>query len=443
MISCVINAEVDGRPGQRLILRGGVIEDIDSARAPVGATVIDAHGGAVVSGLSDHHLHVRSTAARRLSIEVGDVRDRDEFASRLRGHPSVSVTMRFVGYDSDRLGQLSLDVLESLAPNSPPMRVQHRSGHHWVLNAAARTQLIALGFDVPRDGILWDQDAALAAFPSILTDADVTAEFRRMRAQGIVRASDLTATNRDADATALRAAAAGVVELTVFGAPDAGLDGVKFLVHDHLGITPDRIVEAIQAAGGAPVALHTVTDAALALSLAACEDAARDAAAVRFEHAFICSPDAIPVLANSGATVGAHPGFFVTQGDRLVRALTNGEQRNYQPLRSLIDAGIALYGGTDAPYGTANIWKAMQAAVDRRTPGGSVIAAEQALTPEEAIDLFSPAGAHSDAPHPTVQIGDSSLVVLDRPWHVARSALGSTTVTAVLSGHWRHALRRT
>ncbi|MGY1551353.1 amidohydrolase family protein [Microbacterium sp. A588] len=432
MISCVIHAEVDGSPDQRVVLRDGVIEEISSAaHSPRGMTVFDARGGALIPGLWDHHTHVRSAAARRRSIEVGDVRDRDELFARMHHHQRAGTSLRLVGYDSDRIGQLTLDDLESGMPGAPPSRIQHRSGHHWVLNASARAQLASLGYSVPLDGILWDHDDALAGLPSILTDDDVRDEFRQMRAQGIVHAADLTATNGVNDAAALSSAAAGAVSLDLFGMPDAALDGVKLLVHDHLGITPDEIGDAIALAAGAPVALHIVTDAALALGLAACASNT-SGASIRFEHAFICPPDAIPEVAKSGATVGAHPGFLVTQGDRLIRALSERERGSYQPLRSLIGAGVSLFGGTDAPFGTPQIWKAMQAAVDRRTPGGGEIGADEALTPEQAIALFSRAGLRGDAAAPTVSVGDTSVCILDRPWAIARSALADTQVAAVL-----------
>ncbi|MEV4900292.1 amidohydrolase family protein [Citricoccus sp. NPDC055426] len=439
MITCVLNADVGGLAGQRVVLRDGVVEDISAdGVAPREASVIDARGGALIPGLRDHHVHVRSAAARRTSIEVGDLSGRDELAARIRSHLQPGRALRAVGYDSDRLGQLTLTDLETLLPGAPPIRMQHRSGHHWVLNTAARALVTSRGFAVPPDGVLWDEDTALSAFPSVVTTAAVTEEFRRMRARGVIGAADLTVTNAAEDADVLRSTAAGIIDVSVFGTPDAarrgGVDGVKLLVHDHLGTSPDQLAESISSVPAVPFALHAVTDAALALGLAACHDGPDDVPArtIRFEHAFICPPDAVTAIAASGASVGAHPGFILTQGDRLVTALTAPERQCYQPLRSLVDAGVALYGGTDAPYGTSDVWAAMQVAVVRRTPGGHALGAHESLTPEEALAMFSTHGLRDEAAAPTVAVGDSAVCLLDRPWSIARTALASTRVVTVL-----------
>ncbi|MGM7671138.1 amidohydrolase family protein [Microbacterium sp. A93] len=439
MIICVIHAEVGGVAGRRVVIRDGVVEDISAdGAAPHGASVIDAHGGALIQGLRDHHVHVRSAAARRTSLEVGDVGSRNELAARIRSRRQSDRALRIVGYDSDRLGQLTLADLEELLPGAPPIRLQHRSGHHWVLNASARALVASRGFTVPSDGVLWDEDTALSAFPPVITAADIAEEFRRMRAQGVVGAADLTVTNTATDAATLRSTAAGIVDVSVFGTPDAarggGVDGVKLLVHDHLGTSPDHLAESFVSAPMAPFALHAVTDGALALGLAACheETANPGARTIRFEHAFICPPDLVAAVAASGASVGAHPGFILTQGDRLATALTPREKTCYQPLRSLADAGVPLYGGTDAPFGASNVWAAMQVAVDRRTPGGQALGAHESLTPEEALAMFSAHGLRGGGSVPAVAVGDSASCLLDRPWGTARAALARTRVVAVL-----------
>ena len=102
-------------------------------------------------------------------------------------------------------------------------------------------------------------------------------------------------------------------------------------------------------------------------------------------------------------------------------------------LRGLLDAGIALAGSSDAPFGDANPWAAMQAAVNRRTESGQLMAADEALSPEQALALFtSPAQAPGRVQR-CVAVGSvADLVLLDRPWADARKNLMAVRVRLTL-----------
>jgi predicted amidohydrolase YtcJ len=99
------------------------------------------------------------------------------------------------------------------------------------------------------------------------------------------------------------------------------------------------------------------------------------------------------------------------------------------------DTGVALAGGSDAPYGAANPWVAMQAAVERRTRGGASIGPTEALTPEQALGLYlTPPQAPGGQPR-RVAVGEpADLCLLDRPWAQARSRLAEVRVVATIRG---------
>ena len=104
----VHDVEVDGRAGLDVRLADGRITAIGPRLAPApGDDVLDGHGGALLPGLHDHHLHLRATGARgdndaagglwRISLEAVDgwtlrasaevdAEDRGPFA-RLLGAP--------------------------------------------------------------------------------------------------------------------------------------------------------------------------------------------------------------------------------------------------------------------------------------------------------------------------------------------------------------------
>ena len=68
--------------------------------------------------------------------------------------------------------------------------------------------------------------------------------------------------------------------------------------------------------------------------------------------------------------------------------MTASEAASYGLAASLAAAGIALLGGSDAPYACADPWLAMRSAVVRQTAGGAVLGAGQRLAPMTALKLY-------------------------------------------------------
>jgi predicted amidohydrolase YtcJ len=92
---------------------------------------------------------------------------------------------------------------------------------------------------------------------------------------------------------------------------------------------------------------------------------------------------------------------------------------------------VPLAGGSDAPFGAPDPWRAMAAAVARRSASGAVLDAGEALTPEEALALFTtPAATPGGVPRRVAVGDDADLCLLDRPWRDAREALSSASVAA-------------
>jgi predicted amidohydrolase YtcJ len=86
-------------------------------------------------------------------------------------------------------------------------------------------------------------------------------------------------------------------------------------------------------------------------------------------------------------------------------------------------AGLVLAAGSDAPYGVADPWAAMRAAVSRKTADGAVIGQDEALTPEGALALYlaDPLDLRRQR---SIAIGaPADLCLLDRPWGQARVRL--------------------
>ena len=100
-------------------------------------------------------------------------------------------------------------------------------------------------------------------------------------------------------------------------------------------------------------------------------------------------------------------------------------------MKSLLDAGITLAAGSDAPFGDPDPWSAMQAAVQRRSSSGVEMGAAEALSPEQALDLFLRDPADLTIRRKVEPGAPADLCLLDRDWKSARENLSAAHVQSV------------
>ena len=168
-----------------------------------------------------------------------------------------------------------------------------------------------------------------------------------------------------------------------------------FCGHDHtrgyLLDAPESYRERALAAyrAGWPLALHAIGDAAIDLALDLIEEAqeryGRLAAPCRIEHFGIARPDQVERAAGLRIAVTPQAGFIGPLGDQMAERVGAEREPWLYRGRSVIDAGILLAGSSDLPVADNDLRRGMQAAVDRRTDSGAVLAPEEAITPEEAL----------------------------------------------------------
>lgn len=81
-----------------------------------------------------------------------------------------------------------------------------------------------------------------------------------------------------------------------------------------------------------------------------------------------------------------------------------------------VGADLGVAGSTDAPFGPDDPWVAIAAAIDRRTPDGSVLGADERVPPRRALDLFLGRPDHPAGPPRRLEPGaPADLCLLDRP----------------------------
>lgn len=470
-----LEATREARAGQTLIqgarlagkrcdvrCRGGRIAALAERLEPEPPEIrVQARGGELLPGLHDHHLHLLSLAAARNSVRCGPpgVADREGLRRALQNAEPRSGWIRGVAYHEDVAGLLDRAALDELR-SDVPVRIQHRTGALWLLNSRALERLDVLrttgtsplpeGLERDRSGQPtgrlyraddWLQRRLRADRGSTAPALDsIGAE---LASYGVTGLTDATPSN-DAASIQLfqRALSAGDLpqRLLLMGGVSLPFHNEARLQSHSLKIVLtetampdfDSLVATMTEAhaDGRAVAIHCVTRAELVLALAALKEAGCSRAD-RIEHASVAPPDCVETLRELGLSVVTQPGFVRERGDSYLRDVDPADRPWLYRCRGLLEAGVPLAGGTDAPYGDADPWRAMAAALDRKTELGEVLQRSEALSPDAALALFTGRPEDPGGATRTLQLGEAAdFCLLDRPWQRAKEALDSSCVQA-------------
>lgn len=448
------NAELNGNTRVDVRITDGLIAAIGQQLVRESdESELDAQGAALLPGLHDHHLHLFSLAASRASVFCGppQVQSAMQLSAALHAASAAldddSAWLRGIGYHERVAGDIDRDWLDQHGP-ARPLRLQHRSGRLWLLNSLALQQIETGGGGDPLErvdgrttGRLYDADDWLRTrLPR--RRASVHAVSRLLASHGVTGVTDTTPQNSAAtcqDFAAAQARGELLQKLMVMG--DSSLDAMpskpgllrgarKFHLHEHELPEFDALCADIRDChrAGRGAAFHCVTRTDLVFALAALREAGVHLCD-RIEHASVTPPDLLAELAALRLTVVAQPHFIAERGDAYLQEVAAEDQPWLYRLRGLLDAGVPLAGGSDAPFGEPNPWAAMQAAVSRRTRSGQVMGEHEALTPEQALALFTtPLDAPGGAAR-RLAVGQSAdLCLLDRSWAAARVDLAAVCV---------------
>lgn len=452
-------AQIRGRHGLCDVrLADGQVSAMGLLQPLAGEPLIDAAGGLLLPGLHDHHIHLAAQAARRTSVDCSDpaIDSPETLAMALRAVPGNG-WIRATGYHEDLTGRGPIGLpdrhaIDRLVPDRP-VRIQHRTGRMWLFNSLALDLLLstaapsqALECEAGRHtGRLFDDDAwlrsALASSPPDL--ADVALDLARY---GVTGATDMTASNdaqtggwfdRQAASGAwpLRLHVCGTLEL----AADAGaawrLGPAKLHLHEadlpDFDTATNFVIAAHTQDRG--VAIHCVTEVELVFALAIL-DVAGLHRGDRIEHASVTPLHLADRIADLGLPLCVQPHFIAERGDRYLRDVEPADHASLYRLHTLQQRGIALCGGSDAPYGLPDPWHAMRAAVSRRTRSGAIIGGDEALTPDDALDLYLADPDDLRRPRRVAVGQPADLCLLAVPWEVAQTRLSSDDVRTVIVG---------
>jgi predicted amidohydrolase YtcJ len=175
-----------------------------------------------------------------------------------------------------------------------------------------------------------------------------------------------------------------------------------------LNLTPTQITNIIRTGHrhGWQLAAHVTGDAGVDAVLDAVEAVDREQSmrARRFTliHAYFPNPDTAQRAARLGVVIDTQPAWFYKDADVLIDALGEARMRHFIGLRHWLDAGLHVAINTDHMFGLDPIrslnpflpFLTMQTAVTRRTAGGRVIGAEQAVSTEQALRMMTQEAAY-------------------------------------------------
>lgn len=406
------NARLDRRLVD-LRLSGERIAEIASGLR--GEEVVDADGAEVLPGLVDHHLHLHALAASLLSVSLAGV---DPAAALASAPVDPAGWVRAVGTAED-LDAAGLDALHARRP----VRLQHRSGALWTVNTLGVRLLGLENAEHPgieRDssgrptGRLWRADTWLRSRLPRTGPPDLAPVGRLLAGFGITAVTDATPDLDTLDAAALpqRVTALGIgLECE----PPAGVavGPHKIVLADSGLLDLADLTDRIRAAHavGRAVAVHCVTREALALLLAALDEAGTRPGD-RIEHAALVPAGAIAALAARGLRVVTQPGFLSDRGEDYLRDVPVGDHHDLYRCASLIAGGVPVALSSDAPHGPLDPWAVIDAAVARLTPGGAVVGPEERMTRDAALAAYlSPADDPGGPPRRIEVSGEADLVL--------------------------------
>jgi predicted amidohydrolase YtcJ len=431
-----------GARGDRVTVTGAVIGPPDTP-----GEIVELGDATVIPGLVDAHVHFPSWALGLRELRLFGTRSVNEALERIEAcEKPADGWLRGRGWREEDWPEGERPMLAALdeVTGEVPTALRAHDGHTLWVNSAA---LKLGGSPDHEDGLLREQEAwdffdTFAAASAQETLDAVRAGIPVAHAAGVTGVHDKDGARGAPEAfAALREA--GELTLRVWqSVPDADPDRgsyVKVFMDGTLGsrtalllggggmrlMAPEGLAEVVRAAAeaGMPVAVHAIGDLANREAL----DGFEATEAVwrplglrhRVEHAQCIHADDIARYARLGITASVQYSHATSDRELAARLWADRLDRAY-PYRQLLDAGVRLAGGSDAP-------------VEELDPLAGIAAAQECgVTREEALESFTAAPAWLEGAEDRrgrLSPGcDADLVILD----------GDRVRATMVAGEWVH-----
>ncbi len=407
----------------------GTVTEIGAALDAHGSEELDADGRWLIPGLWDQHVHLGQWSLASGRLDLVGVEDHDAtlraVTERLRTTegPVVAWGHRPAGWAE----QPTVAALDAIAPTRPVVLIAG-DGHHAWINTVALDAL-----DLPRRDVMVEETEWFAAYPRLAEalgeDGTSVASYvevqRRAAARGIVGVTDFEfgapvrswPDRAAAGGALLRIRAATYAETLddylALGrrtgepltpdSPQLRMGPLKIISDGSLNtrtawccapyadvptvgapnLTQDQLHELLETAKrhGLEVATHAIGDAAVGHALDAY---AATGATGSIEHAQLMTREDVPRMAELGIRASVQPAHLLDDRDVTERSWPDRMDRCFM-LKTMLDAGVTLALGSDAPVARLDPWLAISAAVHRSADDRAAWQPEEALTTREAL----------------------------------------------------------
>src|SRR5919106_132777 len=198
----VYAGEGPGTFAEAVAVRGNTIFRVGSNREikrmrRAQTTVIDAHGGAVVPGFNDAHLHFASGSLSLSQVNLLDAITREQISDKVREWAEAHADERWVlgrgwYYTAFPDGLPTRQLLDAIIPDRPAYLIAYDGHSGWANTAALKAAGITRATVNPRNGIVVKdargeptgvlKEAAMGLMRDVLPAADRTERLAAIRA---------------------------------------------------------------------------------------------------------------------------------------------------------------------------------------------------------------------------------------------------------------------
>lgn len=423
--------------------------DIDQF-AGGGTKLIDCEQKALLPGFCDAHCHPLAFAASLLSVDCGpsSVRSISQLKAKIRQQAerlAGGTWIKGTGYNEFYLAEKRHPLRWDLDEAAPyhPVKVSHRSGHACVLNTLAM-QLVGITEETPeppggridRDwqtgrptGLLFGMNAYVEkAIPPLSWDEleeGVKLANKLYISQGITSLQDaswddapqrwqilqqLKERRELASRVCVMVGVDAIGELNLkalspeIDSEQLRLGAVKILLNETSGSlypSPEELFQIILQAhhAGFQVALHAIEQSTIEAAVTVLEGVLnqipREDHRHRIEHCSVCPPPLVQRLRKIGAVVVSQPSFLYYSGERYLDTVDEEQLKWLYPFGSLLQQGLKVAAGSDSPVVPVNPLIGIYAAATRKAETGQAVMPEQAVSPEEALAMYTMNAAYA------------------------------------------------
>ena len=181
------------------------------------------------------------------------------------------------------------------------------------------------------------------------------------------------------------------------GAVKFTLDETSGRLNPSQGELNEGVLQAHQA--GFQVAIHAVEEGTVEAAAIALEHCLRLNPRAdhrhRLEHCSVCPPPLLRRFKAIKAVVVTQPAFIYYSGERYLSDVLGTQLPWLYRTRSFLKSGLKPAASSDCPVAPCNPLVGVYAAVTRRAESGQALSPKEAISPEEALRMYTLAGAYA------------------------------------------------